>query len=297
MYNVRRKLWILIVLLFAVSAVMLKFFPSSDNNDAIATPASAQQAESGTSTVFSDGSTERFVAHRGYSNYAPENSLPAFELAGKIGFWGIETDICETSDGQFVCMHDDTLDRTTNGSGAISDYTLDDLSQFQIDYGNYLDTNENLKIPTLEEYLSICSTYGNVPIIEIKNITNYDAFLNTIIASGLETHCIITGAIDDVKEIRARNSIIPVMTIGYTPAPYTDNLERITEISENRGILYNYPQVDQAAIDILHQQNIFCGVWSVDDTETAQKYIDYGADFIVTNEIPARINHMVNDNE
>ena len=97
---------------------------------------------------------------------------------------------------------------------------------------------------------------GNVPIIEIKNITNYDAFLNTIIASGLETHCIITGAIDDVKEIRARNSIIPVMTIGYTPAPYTDNLERITEISENRGILYNYPQVDQAAIDILHQQNI-----------------------------------------
>ena len=227
----------------------------------------------------------------------PKTVFPAFELAGKIGFWGIETDICETSDGQFVCMHDDTLDRTTNGSGAISDYTLDDLSQFQIDYGNYLNTNENLKIPTLEEYLSICSTYGNVPIIEIKNIANYDAFLNTIIASGLETHCIITGAIDDVKEIRARNNIIPVMTIGYTPAPYTDNLEHITEISENRGILYNYPQVDQAAIDILHQQNIFCGVWSVDDTETAQKYIDYGADFIVTNEIPARINHMVNDNE
>lgn len=100
MYNVRRKLWILTVLLFVVSAVMLKFFPSSDNNDAIATPANAQQAESGTSTVFSDGSTERFVAHRGYSNYAPENSIPAFELAGKIGFWGIETDICETSDGQ-----------------------------------------------------------------------------------------------------------------------------------------------------------------------------------------------------
>ena len=48
MYNVRRKLWILTVLLFVVSAVMLKFFPSSDNNDAIATPANAQQAESGT---------------------------------------------------------------------------------------------------------------------------------------------------------------------------------------------------------------------------------------------------------
>ena len=62
MYNVRRKLWILTVLIFAVSAVMLKFFPSSDNNDAIATPASAQQAESGTSTVFSGGSTD--IRHR-----------------------------------------------------------------------------------------------------------------------------------------------------------------------------------------------------------------------------------------
>ena len=182
MYNVRRKLWILTVLLFAVSAVMLKFFPSSDNNDAIATPANAQQAESGTSTVFSDGSTERFVAHRGYSNYAPENSIPAFELAGKIGFWGIETDICETSDGQFVCMHDDTLDRTTNGSGAISDYTLDDLSQFQIDYGNYLDTNENLKdiYQEIQPYASIGKQADYIPALAKINPDQFGMCIHTI---------------------------------------------------------------------------------------------------------------------
>lgn len=128
----------------------------------------------------------------------PENSIPAFELAGKIGFWGIETDICETSDGQFVCMHDDTLDQEQQTVRELFPTTrLTDLSQFQIDYGNYLNTNENLKIPTLEEYLSDmqyirkCTDYRN------QNITNYDAFLNTIIASGLETHCIITGAIDE----------------------------------------------------------------------------------------------------
>ncbi|RGF97201.1 hypothetical protein DXA10_02235 [Firmicutes bacterium AM55-24TS] len=141
------------------------------------------------------------------------------------------------------------------------------------------------------QYIRKCTDYRNQKYHQLRCISKHNHSKRT------ETHCIITGAIDDVKEIRARNSIIPVMTIGYTPAPYTDNLERITEISENRGILYNYPQVDQASIDILHQQNIFCGVWSVDDTETAQKYIDYGVDFIVTNEIPARINHMVNDNE
>ncbi len=171
----------------------------------------------------------------------PKNSIPAFELAGKIGFWGIETDICETSDGQFVCIHDDTLDRTTNGSGAISDYTLDDLSQFQIDYGNYLDTNENLKIPTLEEYLSICSTYGNVPIIEIKNIANYDAFLNTIIASGLETHCIITGAIDDVKRNSCKKQYYPCYDNRFTL------LHRIRIIL---NILRKYPKTEVFCITI-----------------------------------------------
>lgn len=296
MYNVRRKLWVLTLLFFVIGTVVFKISPPKNTTDSLATTASAQHTNVGASTVFNDAG-EKFVAHRGYSNYAPENSIPAFELAGKIGFWGIETDICETSDGQFICMHDDTLDRTTDGSGNISDYTLEQLNEFKIDSGNYLNTNENLKIPTLEEYLSICSQYGTVAVVEIKNITNYDGLLSAIINSGLEARCIITGTIDDVKEIRARNSIIPVMTIGYTPAPYTDNLQHIAEIPENRGILYNYPQLDKSAIDILHQQGVYCGVWSIDETDKAEEYLGYGVDFVVTNEIPARITHMINDNE
>lgn len=296
MYNIRRKLWILTVLLFAVSIVMLKIFPDTSSEDAIAAPsAAAQQAQSDLGLF--GGGGEKFVAHRGYSNYAPENSIPAFELAGRIGFWGIETDISETSDGQFVCMHDEDIDRTTNGSGLVGDYTLEQLGQFMIDSGNYLKESENLKIPTLNEYLEICRKYGCVAVVEIKKIYNYDLFLNTIISSGLETQCIITGALEDVKEIRARNSVIPVMTIGYCPAPYTDNLEYIAEIPDNRGILYNYPQVGSEEIAILHQQGIYCGVWSVDEEDVARTYFDYGADFIVTNEIPARLEHMINENE
>lgn len=293
MYNVRKKLCFLTTLLF-VAGIILSKLPSKNNQS----PVSAVSNNTITTgeSVLSEGG-EKFVAHRGYSNYAPENSIPAFELAGATGFWGIETDISETADGQFICMHDDTLDRTTNGEGNVTDYSLEQINSFKIDSGNYISKTENLKIPTMSEYLSICVKYGCVPVVEIKNINNYDTFLNEIISSGLEKRCIITGAINDILEIRARNTVIPVMTIGYTPAPYTDNLNDIAQIPDNRGILYNYPQVDKAAIDILHRQNIYCGVWSVDEGEVAAAYEEYGADFIVTNEIPARLNHMINDNE
>ena len=284
------------LLLFAAATVMLKIFPDSKDTATAATAGAATDQTDGSSPLFGEGG-EKFVAHRGYSNYAPENSIPAFELAGKIGFWGIETDISETSDGQFVCMHDEDIDRTTDGSGMVGDYTLEQLGEFRIDKGNYLKTTENLKIPTLGEYLEICAKYGCVAVVEIKTIQNYESFLNTIINSGLADRCIITGEIEAMKAIRAMNNSIPVMTIGYTPAPYTDNLAHIAEIPFNRGILYNYPQVTKTEIDILHQQGIYCGVWSVDETDVARTYLDYGADFIVTNEIPARLDHMVNENE
>lgn len=295
MYNVRRKLWFLTIILFVASAVISK--TNVVPNDDIVTANSDVIEESTISGVFDGDNTERFVAHRGYSGYAPENSIPAFELAGKFGFWGIETDICQTSDGKFICMHDEDLDRTTDGSGYVADYTLDEINSFTIDFGNYLDTSENLKIPTLEEFLNICANYASVPVIEIKNVTDYDAFLSTVSSSGLENHCIITGDIESIKEIRARNNIIPLMTIGYSPAPYTDNLAYIAELADNRGILYNYPQIDAAAIEIIKNQNIFCGAWSIDDTDTARQYFDYGIDFIVTNKIPARINQMINEKE
>lgn len=292
MYNIRRKLCFLTALLFVVGIIISKL-PNKNNTS----PVSA--VDNGIPyaySVLSEGG-EKFVAHRGYSNYAPENSIPAFELAGAMGFWGIETDISETSDGQFICMHDDDVDRTTDGEGNVNELSFDAINSFKIDFGSNISKTENLKIPTMNEYLSICVKYGCVPVVEIKNINNYDTFLNEIIASGLENRCVITGPINDILEIRARNTVIPVMTIGYTPAPYTDSLNDIAQIPDNRGVLYNFPQVDREAIDILHRQNIYCGVWSVDEADTAQAYEEYGADFIVTNEIPARLNHTINDNE
>ena len=69
----------------------------------------------------------RVYAHRGASHYAPENTLPAFALAARQGADGIELDVHLTKDDQLVVIHDETVDRTTNGTGWVKDYTLQEL--------------------------------------------------------------------------------------------------------------------------------------------------------------------------
>ena len=67
------------------------------------------------------------AAHRGFSELYPENTMLAFRKALEIGVDQIETDIRITSDGELVCIHDDTVDRTTNGKGRVCDKTLAEI--------------------------------------------------------------------------------------------------------------------------------------------------------------------------
>ena len=97
-------------------------------------------------------------------------------------------------------------------------------------------------------------------------------------------------------EIRARNDSIPLMPIGYSNKDYTYYLEQVSQLTDNRGILYNYPVVTEDVVRILHEQGIYCGVWSLDTADEAKKFLSYGVDFVVTNEIPG-LNHMINENE
>ena len=69
----------------------------------------------------------RVFAHRGYSGKYPENTMLAFREAEKVGADGIELDVQLTKDGQIVIIHDETLNRTTNGKGYVKDYTLAEL--------------------------------------------------------------------------------------------------------------------------------------------------------------------------
>jgi glycerophosphoryl diester phosphodiesterase len=92
-------------------------------------------------------------AHRGNHNNAPENSLKSIQDAIDKQIEMVEIDVRQTKDGKFVLMHDSTLERTTNGSGNVSDYTLEELKQLKLKDNRGVITNE--EIPTLQEILAL----------------------------------------------------------------------------------------------------------------------------------------------
>ncbi len=122
-------------------------------------------------TELDDVSGIRLCAHRGLSSVMPENTLEAIRKAGETGFCRVEFDIRETADGELVLMHDDKIDRTTDGTGKVSAYTLTEIKRFSVDNGaNIEEMEEVVRVPTLKEVLSVCKEYKMMPVIEIKRM-------------------------------------------------------------------------------------------------------------------------------
>ena len=107
-------------------------------------------------------------AHRGASAYAPENTLPAFQKALDLKSEGIELDVQLSSDGYMVVIHDETIDRTSNGTGRVTDMKFEALRQY--DYGKwYGEAFTGTPIPLFQEVLSLLRDWDGLLNIEIKN--------------------------------------------------------------------------------------------------------------------------------
>lgn len=128
------------------------------------------------------------IAHRGYSSRAPENTFFAFDLALQEGFDNFELDAQITKDGQLVVFHDQTVDRVTNGSGEVSDHTLEEIQA--LDPAAYFEGEGDLPdfsgayIPTLDEFLGRYAGRAH-PHLELKS---REAELPTMVADALKRH-------------------------------------------------------------------------------------------------------------
>ncbi len=101
------------------------------------------------------------AAHRGWRTEYPENTLLAFKKALELEVDQIETDVRVTKDGELVCIHDATVDRTTNGKGKVSSFTLAELRE--------LDAGRGEKIPTFKEFMELCRDHPTITLdIELK---------------------------------------------------------------------------------------------------------------------------------
>ncbi len=106
------------------------------------------------------------LGHRGASGYAPENTLEAFRLAMDMGADGFELDVHLSKDGELIVMHDERVDRTTDGSGLIQSFTLKELKA--LDASNGMAKYKGAKVPTLGELYDLIRDTRHVVNVEIK---------------------------------------------------------------------------------------------------------------------------------
>lgn len=129
----------------------------------------------------------RLVCHRGANHFAPENTLEAARMCFDQRFDFVEVDVRTAADGTLVVIHDDTVDRTTNGSGRVDQMTLPELRS--LDAGSWFDPHfAGQRIPTLRETLNLAELCGGGLYIELKD-TDPDRLLNMVISAGMLERC------------------------------------------------------------------------------------------------------------
>lgn len=236
---------------------------------------------------FIDGLADfTYVAHRGapIASNEPENSLPAFKASKKLGFKVVETDLQLTKDGQWVVMHDHTLDRTSTGKGTVKSKSLNAIKKLNLKKGK----DENLFIPSLDDFLSLCSSEELIPILDIKpnelEITseNYDSLLISLSKYNLVDKSIFTSSSKEVlRELRRRDNLTAIAVMMDASQ---DNLE-FTKKLDNAFIYYNYENLTDEKIDLINKNNLKFGVWTINDEKVAKHFLEKGALMIVTDNL------------
>ncbi|HET7480552.1 MAG TPA: glycerophosphodiester phosphodiesterase [Rubrobacteraceae bacterium] len=239
------------------------------------------------------------LAHRGASARAPENTLEAFRLALQSGAGGLEMDAHMTRDGRLVVIHDDTVDRTTDGFGAVREMTLGEIRSLDAGYRFSPDDGLThpyrglgLMVPTLEEvYQSFPETPINVEIKEDQAGVE-EAVLRVIEEAAAEDRTIVAAAIHEVVDRFRRVSEGRVPTaasrreIGWFFAfarLYLESLLRpayaaLQVPTEHRRIPLATPRFLAAA----HNRNVRVDVWTINDPDEMRRLLDLGADTIMT---------------
>ncbi len=226
------------------------------------------------------------VAHRGYSDAAPENTLASFIEAGKSGkFYGAECDVQQTSDGVWVIMHDDDVKRTTDGEGNVSDFTYEQLSLLNIDSGSGIDKYPNEKIPTLEEYLDVCRQYSMRPFIEIKSTATPEQaadIYSVLCKHSYEKECtVISFNLGVLESLRALDSDLDI----YYLSTFITEKDISACIKNNFGLDFNQAKEHNTAkvLNKVYDNGISLAAWTVKTQQQYNRMIDNGINIITCN--------------
>jgi len=165
-------------------------------------------------TTQEEGKKIKVIAHRGEHLHHPENTIAAFQAAIDAGADYFELDVRTTSDGKFVIMHDNTLDRTTNGTGEVHKHTFDEIRA--LDAGaKFSPSFAGTKVPTLDEAFDLA--YGKINVYVDTKYADPQQLVDTIVRHDMQDHVVIYGNPFFLYEVRKIRPTLKVMPEAISP--------------------------------------------------------------------------------
>ena len=222
------------------------------------------------------------LGHRGYSDKYPENTMMAFKAAINGNFDGVETDVQLTKDNQLVLIHDETINRTSNGRGYVKDYTYQELCKFNF---NYRFKNVEAKIPLLAELLDYC--YGKDVILNLEIKTDKIQYPNIeqmtydlVKEKGMLKQVMFSSFhLDSLLKLQ---SIDPDLYLGYLfEDEYQKNKELV--LKHHFHCHSKYVFLNEQEIKDYLKHHLDVNTWTVNDEEIKDFLLEAGVKTIITN--------------
>ena len=229
-------------------------------------------------TVILQDSRSRFVnyAHRGASEYAPENTMLSFNTGIFMKANGIETDVQMTKDGVLVLFHDDTIQRLTGADGSVSDYTLEELRQFTFEKNGLQD-----KIIVFEDFLRAFSWRDLTFAIEIKQRGIEKEIADMIRRYDVGKKCVVTSfKFDCIEKIKA---YAPELRIGWLKKEITIEDEAALLAIGGEEICPFAPTLTCAQVERWHRMGFNVRAWGVSDESVMRSVCESHADGMTVN--------------
>jgi len=221
----------------------------------------------------------RIVAHRGGGALAPENTLGAIRLGASMGFKGVEFDVMLTADAVPIIIHDETLERTTNGRGSVPGMKYADLVS--------LDAGKGERIPKFEEAARLCRELGLWANVEIKPARGHERATGDAVArmarelwKGAPIAPLLSSFSPDA--LAAAQEAAPGLPRGGLCDKLPDGWRGILKQLGCISVHCNYKSLDGRLAAEIHEAGYGILLWTVNEPVEAKRLFSMGADCLVT---------------
>ncbi|MGA9290455.1 MAG: glycerophosphodiester phosphodiesterase [Anaerobacillus sp.] len=250
------------------------------------------------------------VAHRGASGFAPEHTIASYKLGEEMKGNYIEIDLQMTKDGKLIAMHDESVDRTTNGTGLVKNYTLQQLKE--LDAGSWFNEKnpnkanpayEGMKVPTLEE---VIQTFGKdaryyietkspdvypgmeeelLRILEKYNLTGVNERSSNVLIQSFSQESLLK-----IHELNPNLPLIQLISYKEPAAISEEELQRLNDYAVGVGM--SSSKIDENYVQQVRNAGLLIHPYTVNEKEDMERLLNWGVTGMFTN-YPDRLNDVI----